>query len=509
MRTKNALKNISGSFLNNIFLNILRFVSRTIFIKVLGEMYLGINGMLSNVLGILAFADLGIGSAISFSLYKPLAEKDNKKIEALMQFYKKAYYVVALVVLFAGLAILPFLNFFVKDGTGVPHLQLYYLLFLANMVIGYFFSYKRTLIIADQKEYKIVPIIMFSNLLLTIFQIIVILIFKNYFVYLVVQTLFVLFENVLVNRHVNKEYSYLNLKEADKLSKNELKPIKKNIKALIYHKVGNYFVNSTDNLIISKFLGLSIVGLYSNYYLIINMLNSFIYSALNSVISTIGNVNAKENVEKRYNVFQTINFLAFLIFAVCGLCLYNLLSLFVSKIWIGDKFLIDEVSVLTICLVFFINGIMQTNDAIKSSAGLYDKDKWVPIIQSIINIVVSIILVHYLGLCGVFIGTIVSALFVMIVKPHIIYKYIFERKAWSYYVTFLKQLLIIFIAGFITRWIMSFNLIHNAILAFIVYGLLSVFVLLVIVYIFYRNSFEYKDLKDRIKFFLSKKGKKA
>lgn len=509
MRTKNALKNISGSFFNNLLLNILRFISRTIFIKVLGETYLGINGMLSNVLGILAFADLGIGSAISFSLYKPLAEKDNEKIKSLMRFYKKAYIVVALVVLTAGLVILPFLYFFVKDGTGVPNLRLYYLLFLANMVIGYLFSYKRTLIIADQKEYKIVPIIMLSNLLLTIFQIIVIIVFKNYFIYLLVQTFFVLFENIFINIYVNKEYKDLNLKNAEKIDKEELKPIKKNIKALIYHKVGNYFVNSTDNLIISKFLGLSVVGLYSNYYLIINMINTFIYSALNSVISVMGNVNAKESKEKKYDVFRTINFLVFIVFAICGLCLYNLLDIFVGKIWIGDKFLIDGGSVLAICLVFFINGIMQTNDAIKSSAGLYDKDKWVPIVQSIINIVVSIVLVKYLGLCGVFIGTIASAMFVMFVKPHIIYKYIFEKKAWSYYLTFFKQILVLIIAGFITKWIISFDLIENAILAFIVYGLLSVIVLSFIIYIVYRNSFEYKDLKERIKFFLSNKKKKV
>lgn len=499
---------MSSSFANNLFLNILRFISRTIFIKVLGETYLGINGMLSNVLGLLAFADLGIGSAISFSLYKPLADKNKRKIESLMRFYKKAYFIVALVVLSAGLLILPFLYFFVKSGTEVPYLRVYYVLFLLNMVIGYLFSYKRTLIIADQKEYKIVPIIIVSNILLTVFQIIVLFVFKNYFIYLLVQTLFVLLENLLVNRYINKQYVDYDFDNASKLSQTELKPIKTNIKALIYHKVGNYFVNSTDNLIISKFLGLSIVGIYSNYAMIVNMINSFIYSALNSVIAVIGNVNAKEKVEKRYDVFRTINFLVFIVFSLCGICLFNLLDLFIAKIWIGDKYLLNFSAVVMICLVFFINGIMQTNDAIKSSAGLYDKDKWVPLVQSAINIVTSVVLVNYIGITGVFVGTVISAMFVMIVKPYIIYKYIFERNAFSYYITFIKQLLIVFGAGFVTKYIISFNFINNPFLGFVAYGIISAGVLLGLIWLVYHNSFEYKDLINRVKFMINKRKEK-
>lgn len=505
MRTKNSLKNVFTNFTNNLLLNILRFVSRTIFIKTLGETYLGINGMLSNVLGILALADLGIGSAISYSLYKPLSENDIKKVKSLMSFYKKAYLIIAGVVLVCGLAFLPFLNFFISDADAVDGLHIYYLVFLANMVIGYLFSYKRTLITADQKEYKIVPIIMLFNFLITFFQIGVIIILKNYLIYLIVQTLFIILENIFINIYINKRYAYIKEKNIEKLTKDELRPIKKNVKALIYHKLGSYFVDSTDNIIISKFLGLSIVGLYSNYYLIINMLNTFINSALYSMISSIGNVNISESPEKRLKIFNTLNFLCFVIFLIFSLCLFNLFNIFIGRIWIGEKYLLDTGVVLIISIVFYINGLMHLNDAVKSSAGLYDKDKYVPIIQSIINILVSIILVNKFGLVGVFIGTLVSAMFVMIVKPIIIYKYIFEIKAWGYYANFIKQLVVLFICMILTRLPMIFLNINNPFLGFTIYGMLTVLISVTIIWLFYRKSNEFIDLKNRIRFLLNRK----
>ena len=173
LRTLNSLKNIIGNFANNIVLNLLKFVSRIIFVKVLDEVYLGVNGLLSNVLGILALAELGIGTAINYSLYKPLADNDTDKCKKLMKFYRFAYRIIALVVLVLGLVLLPFLPWFIKDTSGIENLNIIYLIFLANMVIGYLFSYKRTLITADQKNYKITPLLIWSNLIMTAGQIII------------------------------------------------------------------------------------------------------------------------------------------------------------------------------------------------------------------------------------------------------------------------------------------------------------------------------------------------
>ena len=504
MRTKNSLKNISTSFLNNILLNVLRFISRTIFIKILGETYLGINGILSNILGILSFADLGISSAISYSLYKPLIDENQKKIQSLMGFYKKAYFIIAIVILIAGLSLLPFLNIFINSNDIIDGLHIYYLIFLINMVIGYLFSYKRTLITANQKEYKIVPFIMTFNFLITFFQIIVLCLLKNYTIYLLTQTILILIENIVINNYINKQYPYLKEKNIAKLTQEELQPIKKNVKALIFHKLGSYFVDSTDNIIISKFLGLSVVGIYSNYYLIINVFNTFINSALYSIVSSIGNVNAKEKPKKRFEIFKALNFINFCIFLIISVCLYNLFNFFVGKIWLGEQYLLNQQIVGAICIIFFVNGIMHFNDAIKSSSGLYDKDKLVPIIQSLINILTSVLLCKYIGLLGVFIGTFLSALFVMAIKPYIIYKYVFEKKPWSYYILFIKEFAFLFICIIISNYLIKLISISNIYITFITNGILSISVCVIMIIIFYHRTNEFCDIIQRIKRILKK-----
>ena len=172
MRTINSLKNAIFNFGNSLILNLLKFISRIFFVKYLSSVYLGVNGLLSNVLGLLALTELGVGTAIGYSLYKPLAESDEEKCKSLMNFYRKAYIVIAIIVLILGVILLPFLPWFIKDASDIDNLSIIYLIFLGNMVIGYLFSYKRTLITADQKNYKITPFLVLFNFITTILQII-------------------------------------------------------------------------------------------------------------------------------------------------------------------------------------------------------------------------------------------------------------------------------------------------------------------------------------------------
>ena len=176
MRTNNMLKNTITNFLNNFLSYFLKFISRIVFVKMLSEVYLGVNGLLSNVLGLLALTELGVGTAIGYSLYDPLAKKDNKKILSLMKFYRKTYRLIGLIVFVLGIILLPFLDFFIKDSSLISNLSIIYLIFLINMVIGYLFSYKRTLIISDQRNYKIMPFVMFFSILTSVLQIISLLI---------------------------------------------------------------------------------------------------------------------------------------------------------------------------------------------------------------------------------------------------------------------------------------------------------------------------------------------
>ena len=505
MRTLNSLKNVLSNFAYSIFLNILRFVSRIIFVKVLGEVYLGVNGLLSNVLGLLALSELGISTAISYSLYKPLEEKDTKKIKALMNFYKKAYFVISMVVLVSGLILLPFLPWFIKDTTEIEHLNVIYLLFLANMVIGYLFSYKRTLITADQQAYKITPFLMLSSFLTTVFQIIVLLIFKNFIIYLIVQTVFILFENIVVNRYINKQYKYLSeITKEDKLDKEELKSISTGIKALMTHKIGSYVFTSTDNLVISKFVGIVAVGLYSNYVLIVGMVNSFIGTLTNNVIASVGNLIAGKDIEKKYEVFNEMNLICFVLYGVSTLFFISLFQPAIS-LFFGDKFLLSIAVVLLISYNNYIFGMTTVSTTFATAAGLYYKDRYVPIIQSIVNLVISVLLAIKIGVAGVLIGTLISNVLPLLVKPYIAFKYVFKREFKEYIIDFIKKTSLLFLMFGLVFLAIKFVKIDNLILLliyrFIVTGVISV----VVLFIAYRKNEYFISLMGRIKYILTKK----
>lgn len=510
MRTKNSIKNILLSFTNNIVINLLRFVVRTFFIRYIGSLYLGVNGLLTNVLSVLSLADLGISSAISFSLYKPLACNDKKIIKSLMNFYKKAYFIIGTVILILGLLLLPFLDFFVNNVDNIPMLKFYYLLFLINMVISYYLGYKRTLITADQKGYKIQIITMIGNLVITILQIICMYVFRNvepkyiFSIYLGIQIFVTILENIISNIYITNYYSYLREKNVEKLPQKEIQTIKKNVVALLFHKIGSYFVDCTDNLIISKYLGLVCVGLYSNYYLIINIFNKVIQTVLNNIVSSLGNLNASESVEKKREVYNVTNFIGSFVFGLCSICFINLLQLFVGDIWLDETYILSFGVVIIISINFYVNGMMHINDAVKSSTGLYKEDKYVPIIQSIVNIVVSILLVKRYGLIGVFIGTLISSILPTIIKPIIIYKKIFNSNSREYFVKYIINFILLVVSYFISSFIISLvpsSL--NPYLLFLIYGIISVIIPSTIFFIIYFRSSVFKNLLDRIRVILN------
>ncbi len=505
MRTINSIKNIIGNFANNLLLNLLRFCSRIIFIKVLSDVYLGVNGLCSNVLGLLALSELGISTAIGYSLYKPLADKNIDKIKALMNFYKKAYRVVALVVLTMGLILVPFLPWFIKDTSGIENLTLIYLIFLANMVIGYLFSYKRTLIGADQKTYKIMPIVMFYNFLMTILQISVLLIFKNYIVYLLMQTLCVILENVTVNHYINKAYPYLKDDMKDtKLDKKELGTIKTNIKALLLHKVGSYVLTSTDNIVISKIIGIVAVGIYSNYVLVVNMIGSFIYVLISNVTASVGNLIAKEAKEKKYKIFKEMDFICYCLYGVSSVCFLTVFTPFIEFCF-GAKFLLPMSVTAVIVLNHYLTGMNNVPITFQTAAGLYDKDKFVPLIQSFVNLIISIVLAQKIGLVGVFIGTAISTLLPLIIKPIIAYKYIFDRNVINYFASFLKQLFTIVIGFALSMLCINFINVDSLIVTIAVRLIISLIIPTIVIILAYHNSEAFKDVIYRVKHLLKRR----
>lgn len=428
MRTENSLRNISYSIIGQLISNILSFVNRTVFVYTIGISYLGITGLFSNIFALLSLAELGVGTAISYSLYKPLAQKDVKKISLLMQLYGKAYKWIGISIGAIGIALTPFLEYIIKDRPDIAHLEIYYLLMLSSTVVSYFYSYKRTIILCDQKAYIDSKNRYSFAIMQTLLQIVVLIIFKSFILYLAVATFCTALSNIFISRKADREYPFLKEKAEGSIDDETRAEIKKNVLAMMFHKVSGVIVYSSDNVIISKFIGLSAVGLYSNYYMIINIITTLLGQMFNAITASVANLNVLGSLEVKRDRFMSIYFVNFWIVTVCTTCLYILLDPFIT-LWIGEEFLLDKLTVAVLCFYFFHQSMRHTVGVFKNSAGLYWNDRYKPLFESAINLLASIILLKYFGIAGVFMGTIVSLMTTSFwVEPFIVYKHVLKLK---------------------------------------------------------------------------------
>lgn len=491
-RTKKSFFNIGTNFITTCVKYIMSFITRTVFIYCLGKNELGLNGLFTNILSMLSLVELGIGTAINFSLYKPLAEHDNKKISILMGFYKKAYRIIGIIVTFLGLSLIPFLKYLINDITNIDNVYLIYILYLINTVSTYFISYKETLINADQKKYKLFGIETISVFLLNVFQMIFLLLTKNFIVYLIINFIVLFIQRIITNIFITRNYKDIDFNSKDMMEKDDLKPIVKNVKAMFFHKIGDYCINSTDNLIISSFISIAVVGIYSNYLTIITMINSIINMIYSGIVASLGNLVATETVEKKEEIFDKMNFLGFLFYGYCSVCLINLFNTFIT-IWIGTEYCFNFNIVLIMILNFYLAGMRIPPHTMKSAAGLFDVDKYTPILQSLINLVISIFLAKKMGILGVLLGTLISSLAIPCwQRPYLIYKHVFMKSSKKYFYEYFKEFVILLIISCISLYINSLLIINNLVLLFIIKLLIVTILFAAFIILIFHNTKEFK-----------------
>lgn len=446
MRTKKSAINIITAFISQFVLILLGFISRKVMIDSVGVEYLGINGLMSNILTILSLAESGIGTAMIYALYKPLAEKNFPKIKALMNFYKNTYRVLALFTALSGLSILPFLKYLMKDNT-VENSIFIYLLFLFSSVCSYLHSYKISMNNADQNKYLSTIFNTVTQILVLVAKVLILYLTKNYILFLSIDIASTLIKNFIFSKIMDKRYPYLKEKVTEKLDKETKDSLYVNIKSLFIGKIGYIISVSSDNLVISSRISIKTVGLYSNYTTITSAVSGFVGIFISSISASIGNLLAEESKEKVYDIYKTTEFINFWLYFFSSICIFCLSETFIS-LWIGEQFLMGKGVLLLIVLNFFINGIMSPIDSVKCAAGLYKPDRCVTIIAAIVNFIISMVLSKPLGISGVFIGTLVSTLlFSFWIKPIIVYKNIFKKNVFEYFKRMLFQISITFIMG--------------------------------------------------------------
>lgn len=496
-RTQKAAKNYMFFILGNITVYVTTFIMQTLFIYYLGTEYNGVKGLFSSILGTLSLAELGIGTAISFSLYSPLASGDKKKIQALIKFYKTAYRYVALVVAVIGVALIPFLRFIINGGENIKHITIIYLLYLADTVFSYLVIYKSTILEADQKAYIMTNIYSVSNIVILAIQSLIIVLFKNFILYLIVQVVLGFISKLIVNQSVNKYYPYLKEKDGPSLSEDEKKTIFTKIKALVVHKIGVGVVTQTDNIIMSAFINITTVGICCNFTMIIRIIDNLITGFFVAMAPGLGNVVATESDEKKLEIFKLCDFLGFVLYGWSAICLYFLLIPFVT-IWIGGDKLIDGLSVFLLCLNYYLTGQRITPTNMKVAAGIVEQDAPLSIVESIVNLLVSIICVRLFGLPGIFIGTFVSGLIQNIGKPVVLYKYLFRKSSNKYFIRYVLRIVALALSCFIISAIKHFVVIGNIYTALFFDFLLCILVPLIVFWVLYCRSHEWKHFVSMV-----------
>lgn len=440
-RMFNSTRNLVYGFLSQFLVLILNFVVRIVFIEYLGVAYLGVNGLFSNILTVLSLAEMGFGTAMTFNLYKPLAENNEEKILSLMHFYKQVYKFIGMFVCIVGLLILPFLDSIIGDANGLQNIKIIYLLFLSDSVLSYFFAYRRSILNADQKAFVCSQYRYIFAFFKSLFQIIVLFVFENYLLYLSIQIICTFLENLFISKKVSEMYPYLNSKEITPLSKESICSIKKDVGALMLSKVASVALNGTDNIIISAFTTVKNVGILSNYTLISGSLTMIISQIGSAITGSIGNYIASESSEKHYDLFKKIDFMYFNIYAFCFICMFTLYNPFIT-LFFGKQYTFNNSVVLVFCLNYLIEGLLQSLWTFRTTMGLFVQGKLRPLFAASINIVFSIFLVKYFGVLGVLLGTTLSRVLVNAwFDPYIIFKHGLKISPKKYYIQYLIRII--------------------------------------------------------------------
>ncbi len=512
-RAKNTKVNIVFGYIQKLLSVLFPFAIRTIIINTIGIQYLGLNSLFSSVLNILSLAELGFGTAMVYSMYKPIAEDDTETINALLNVYKKIYRIVGTIVLVVGLAITPVLPYLIK-GSYPADINLYilYFIYLGNNVIGYFFfAYKNSLLSAHQRNDIASKINIIINSLMYVIQIVVLLLFKNYYIYIIFIPLSTLAMNLSTAFITKKMYPQYFCKGTP--SKEIKADIKKKIIALITHKIGYIIQSSIDNICISAFLGLTLLGRYNNYMYIVTAVEGFITIIKQSMLAGIGNsiiVEDKEYNKKQFYKYLTVfNWIAIW----CSVCFMCLFQPFI-KIWTGTENMLPITVVICLTFMFYCSSIRNAIGVYKDALGLWWEDRFKPIAISIVNLIGTIISAYF----GCFEGVILSTAFAYLLvglpwETHVFYKSYMNEKQTKYYLKQLLSFVIMLICvvstyfittsvGSLIKYTSTFNGILEIITILVICAIVPNLITLLILYL--TGQIDKDNFKSKVKKYMRK-----
>ncbi len=440
-RTHNSLRNMIVGISTHVLTALFSFVSRTVFVRILGVQYLGISGLFSNILTMLALSDLGVYTVMVYSLYAPIANRDHDKIRALIRFFQRLYNGVALVVLTLGLLCIPLLPYLVNNST-LPYSEmlLYYILLLLHSVCTYFAISRSTLLRADQQTHIVQTVSAVSTFGLQVMQIVILALTHQYAIYLIVQILFTLGSNGVLSWIATKKYPYLKGKENNELVADAKKEVITNLKATFLYKIGNTIMNSTDNLLISVIVGTVAVGYYSNYVTIFTMVNSFVMIVIQAVLPSVGNYYATQNEENKYGLFRFLMLAFYALATFCTSCYICGMNDFIA-LWLGEEFVLGGAFVLVLSFNRFVFCTIHPLWMTRESTGVFVSTRYLMLCAAALNIILSIALGLLWGVTGIILATALSQLLTVFwYEPRQLFRQVFKRSTTTHWVYVLRLL---------------------------------------------------------------------
>lgn len=491
-RTKNAKAGIITGIFSKLLHMGMPFITRTALLYILGTEYLGLNGLFSSLLSFLSLAELGVSNALVYSMYKPIAEGNEDEVCALLNLYRKLYRMIGMVILAAGLICVPFLRYFISgDVPADVNLYVLYGIYLGNTVCSYFlFAYRSSLLFAHQRVDVTNVIDSTVSAVTWVLQIVMLFVFHSYYAYIIFMPVSNIVGNVVRLFYTKKYYPQYTPK--GRVPKELEMSIYKKIKALMGAKISTTVLHSSDNLVISAFLGLTMVTIYGNYHFLMTSIGGFLGIVYSVILPGVGNSLVTETVEKNYKDFKKLVFLNNWLVGWCAVCFICLYQPFM-KLWVGEKLLLPF-SVMVLIVIYFI--LYQGRKVVityKDAAGLWWEDRFRPFVMAGINLISNLIMVQFVGIWGIILSTILSLCVSIPWETYTVFRYVFKRSSKEYVLSLVQFLAVVALTSLVTLGVCQ--VVTEGILAILIRGCVCIVIPNVIFFLCFHKREEFAEAK--------------
>ena len=500
-RTEKSLRNFIFAVASQVITVALSFITRTCLIYCLGIEAVSINGLFTEVITALSLAELGVGSAIVYNLYKPLAEGDHQKVSQLMNLFRKAYRIIALATLVIGVSLTPWLHLFIRDlSYDMSYIRLIYLMFVFQSVVSYLFSYKIALLEADQNAYIFTKISTVFRIVGTVLVLIILLVTRKYIFFLGANILLVILTNAYASHVVDQKYPYIDKKE--KLPKEERSQIFGNIRNIFVKQFAGRVVDSTDNLLISSLVSTLLVGYYSNYLVVIGVFKQLTDRMMNAAMASMGNLFVTERTENKIETLNRLTFIFYVFASIAAVGTFACVQPFIT-LWLGDEYLLNYSVVAILCLLLVTEITYKPLSSAMHLSGFFEIGRNISFVSAIVNLAVSIVLGMRIGMIGIFIGTMCTYTIEIITKIHYLFKLYFKESSLRY-VFFWIRMLSVYIVETIIIYIINLRLHFSALPTFLFNGFVSVLLTFAIITLVFGRTDAYIYSKKLVMRYLKK-----